>query len=66
MTEIGGSGVYQTTIMLPVGADVDYSFSNGNSVSGAESAPPPCGSSGIRDIIVPAMDETLDVVCFAS
>ncbi len=70
MTDIG-DGIYSVTLELVSGVHHTYKFINGNTFDGQETVPAACGEDdgfgGLnRYLDVPAIDETLPLVCFSS
>jgi hypothetical protein len=64
MTNIGND-VYEVTLTLSAGEFHEYKFINGDSFDFAETVPGDCaGFGGNREFFVPAVNTTLDLVCF--
>jgi 1,4-alpha-glucan branching enzyme len=66
-----GNNIYFTTLILDEDDVHQYRFINGNTSAGYETVPAECGfegnSGGLeRQITIPAVDSTLDLVCFSS
>ncbi len=62
-----GNGVYAVTLTLTENDDHMYKFVNGNTFAGFEVVPPECSQEdGNRELTVPGVNTTLDLVCFGS
>jgi len=66
-----GNNIYFITLILNENDIHQYRFVNGNTISDYEIIPEECGYSGTsggleRQIIIPSVDTTLDMVCFSS
>lgn len=61
-----GNGIYAVTLNLLVGDTHEYRFINGNSWGGQETVPAECALNESRQVTVPEVNTTLDVVCFGS
>jgi hypothetical protein len=65
MANTGGS-IYETTMVMEQGTNVEFKFANGNSSQAAETVPTACGLNGNRYFTVPGQDTVLTAVCYDS
>jgi hypothetical protein len=61
-----GSGIWETTLVLQTGQEIEYKFINGTTTQIWEDIPGACAWNGNRHLVVPEANTTLDLVCFGS
>ncbi len=67
MTDANGDSIYEVTVSVPSGMNLEFKYINGNAWGADESVPTACRVSGSwnRGYSATFVDDSLDVVCFA-
>lgn len=68
MTQVGSSSIYELSVALPVGNNVEYKFLTDSVWSAAENVPAACGvgNPANRALTVPAADTSLPAIVFGT